>query len=167
MVQSWSRNHDNPHQVKGVFLGARFMNDTIRSNATFPRDANFALEPRQAYRDWADGIAVDRLLPVLTNTCWRKMHQGPARWSTYTLSVPMNGTSCWTRSPTRSCRWQNDSSCHAQLQFVAGGIPRQPHHTPRDDIIRGFVKHQSRYVKRAPTHDCYQLFVDYFHPADD
>ena len=37
----------------------------------------------------------------------------------------------------------------------------------RDDIIRGFVKHQSRYVKRAPTHDCYQLYVNHFHPAND
>ena len=34
-----------------------------------------------------------------------------------------------------------------------------------DDIVRGFVKHQSRYIKRAPTHDCYQVYVDHFRPA--
>jgi hypothetical protein len=35
----------------------------------------------------------------------------------------------------------------------------------RDDIIRGFVKHQSRYIKRAPTHDCYRVYADYFGSA--
>ncbi|MFL5282978.1 MAG: hypothetical protein ACJ8AW_18795 [Rhodopila sp.] len=39
--------------------------------------------------------------------------------------------------------------------------------TPRrDDIIRGYVKHQARYIKRAPTHDCYQVVANYFHPSE-
>ena len=38
VVQSWVRDFDHPHQVKGPFMGARFMNDTIRSNAMVPRD---------------------------------------------------------------------------------------------------------------------------------
>jgi hypothetical protein len=37
----------------------------------------------------------------------------------------------------------------------------------KDDIIRGYVKHQSRYIKRAQTHDCYKVFVDHFRPAND
>jgi hypothetical protein len=36
----------------------------------------------------------------------------------------------------------------------------------KDDIIRGYVKHQSRYIKRAQSHDCWQIYVDYFKPAD-
>jgi len=35
----------------------------------------------------------------------------------------------------------------------------------RDDIVRGFVKPQSRYIKRAPTHDCYQVYADHFRPV--
>ena len=34
VVMSWTRDYDNPHQVKAIFMGARFMNDTIRSNTT-------------------------------------------------------------------------------------------------------------------------------------
>ncbi|MGE4049393.1 MAG: hypothetical protein AB7F35_31450, partial [Acetobacteraceae bacterium] len=65
VVQSWTRDFDNPHQVKGVFMGARFMNDTIRSNANFPRDPRMALEPRANFRAWADAIPIDRMLPIL------------------------------------------------------------------------------------------------------
>jgi hypothetical protein len=36
----------------------------------------------------------------------------------------------------------------------------------RDDITRRFVKHQSRYIKRAPTHGCCQVYVGHFRPAD-
>ena len=32
----------------------------------------------------------------------------------------------------------------------------------RDDIIRGFVKHQSRYVKRAEDHAAFNLYARYF-----
>jgi len=41
VVQAWTRNHDNPHQLRGV-PRVRFLNDTIRSNASFPCDPNFA-----------------------------------------------------------------------------------------------------------------------------
>ncbi len=166
VVQSWSRNHDNPHQVKGVFLGARFMNDTIRSNATFPRDANFALEPRQAYRDWADGIAVDRLLPVLTKYVLAQDAPRSCALVDSYLERTDERHELLDTITYASCRWQNDPhvmrNCSSSLEEF-----RDNRTIRRDDIIRGFVKHQSRYVKRAATHDCYQLFVDYFHPADD
>ena len=60
-----------------------------------------------------------------------------------------------------ACHWQNDPhvmrNCASSLEEF-----RHNRTTRRDDIIRGFVKHQARYVKRAPTHDCYQVYVDYF-----
>jgi hypothetical protein len=35
--------------------------------------------------------------------------------------------------------------------------------TPRrDDILRGFVKHQARYVKRADNHDAFNLYARFF-----
>jgi len=35
----------------------------------------------------------------------------------------------------------------------------------RDDIIRGYVKHQSRYIKRALVHDCYGVYAEHFRPG--
>lgn len=165
VVQSWIRNHDNPHQAKAVFMGARFMNDTIRSNASFPRDPKTALEPRQNYRAWADGIAVDRLLPVL------KQH-------VLAQDAPRSGAlvdSYLDRTGERhalldtityaACHWQNDPHV---MRNGASSLEEFRHNrtSRRDDIIRGYVKHQSRYIKRAPTHDCFNVYVDYFHPAN-
>ncbi len=166
VVQSWSRNHENPHQVKGVFLGARFMNDTIRSNAMFPRDPRFALEPRQAYRAWADDLAVERLLPMLKqHVLAQDAPRSCALVDSY-LARTNERHNLLDTITYAACHWQNDPhvmrNCSTSLEEF-----RHNHTSRRDDIIRGFVKHQSRYVKRAPTHDCYQLFVDYFHPAND
>lgn len=55
------------------------------------------------------------------------------------------------------------------MRNCASSIEEYKHNrtSRRDDIIRGYVKHQSRYIKRALTHDCYRLFVDHFRPAND
>ena len=63
-----------------------------------------------------------------------------------------------------ACHWQNDPhvmrNCSSSLEeYRANKTSR------RDDIIRGYVKHQSRYVKRALSHDCYKVFVDHFQPG--
>ena len=37
VVNTWIRTYESPHQVKGPFMVARFVNDAIRDNAMFPR----------------------------------------------------------------------------------------------------------------------------------
>jgi hypothetical protein len=165
VVQSWIRQHDNPHQVKGVFLGARFMNDTIRSNAMFPRDPNFALEPRQAYRAWADDIAIDRLLPVLKKYVLAQDAPRSCALVDAYLERTAERHDLLDTITYAACHWQNDPLV---MRNCASSLEEYRHNrtSRRDDIIRGFVKHQARYVKRAPTHDCYQMFVEHFHPAE-
>jgi hypothetical protein len=165
VVQSWVRNYDNPHQVKAVFMGARFMNDTIRSNAMFPRDPKFTLEPRAAYRAWADDFAVDRLLPVIKeHTLAQDAPRACALVDSY-LARTNERRKLLDTVTYAACHWQNDPhvmrNCASSLEeFRHNGTSR------RDDIIRGYVKHQSRYVKRALSHDCYRVYVDHFHPAN-
>ncbi|MGD9885995.1 hypothetical protein [Reyranella sp.] len=161
VVQSWIRHYDNPHQVKAVFMGARFMNDTIRSNAIFPRDPAFSLEPRHNHRAWADGIALDRLLPVLTEHVLAQ--DAPRSCALVDSYLDRTGErhDLLDTITYAACHWQNDPhvmrNCSSSLEEF-----RHNRTSRRDDIIRGFVKHQSRYIKRAPTHDCYRVYVDYF-----
>ncbi|HET7882704.1 MAG TPA: hypothetical protein VFL55_17605 [Acetobacteraceae bacterium] len=166
VVQSWTRNHDNPHQLKGVFLGARFMNDTIRSNASFPRDPSFALEPRSAYRAWADDIAIDRLLPMLKQYVLAQDAPRSCALVDSYLDRTAERNDLLDTITYAACHWQNDPHV---MRNCASSLEEYRHNrtTRRDDIIRGFVKHQSRYVKRAPTHDCYQLYVQHFQQAND
>ncbi len=161
VVQSWTRNHDNPHQVKAVFMGARFMNDTIRSNAMVPRDPKSALESRHAYRAWADDIAIDRLLAVLKRYVLAQDAPRSCALVNSYLERTSERRDLLDAITYAACHWQNDPhvmrNCASSLEEF-----RHNRTTRRDDIIRGFVKHQARYVKRAPTHDCYQVYVDYF-----
>ena len=164
VVQSWTRDHDNPHQVKGVFMGARFMNDTIRSNANFPREPKMALEPRRNFRAWADSIAVDRMLPVLKDHVLAQDAPRSCALVDSYLERTAERHALLDTITYAACHWQNDPhvmrNCSSSLEEY-----RHNQTTRRDDIIRGYVKHQSRYVKRAPTHDCYKVYATYFEPG--
>ncbi|MEZ5815553.1 MAG: hypothetical protein R3D44_00540 [Hyphomicrobiaceae bacterium] len=165
VVLSWARRFDNPHQVKGVFMAARFMNDSIRSNAMFPRDPNYVLEPRHNYRAWADGIAVDRLLPVLQEYALKQDAPRAGALVDSYLARTKERSALLDTITFAACHWQNDPhvmrNCASSLEeYRVNQMAR------RDDIIRGYVKHQSRYIKRAQTHDCYNVYVDHFRPAD-
>ena len=164
VVQSWIRRFDNPHQLKAVFMGARFMNDTVRSNAMFPRDPKFSLESRHAHRAWADGIAVDRLLPVLQDRALAQDAPKSCALVDSYLARTGERQKLLDTITFAACHWQNDPhvmrNCASSLEEY-----RFNQTSRKDDIIRGYVKHQSRYVKRAQTHDCYHVYADHFRPA--
>ena len=161
VVQSWARQYDNPHQVKAVLMGARFMNDTIRSNAIFPREPKFTLEPRRSHRAWADAIAVDRMLPVLQeHVLAQDAPRACALVDSY-LARTSERRQLLDTITYAACHWQNDP--HVMRNGASSLEEYQHNRTPRrDDIIRGYVKHQSRYVKRAPTHDCWRVYAEHF-----
>ena len=166
VVQHWIRGHDNPHHVKGVFMAARFMNDTIRSNAMYPRDPKFAMERRQSHRAWADSIPVDRMLPVLEKHLLAQDAPRACALADSYLERTTERRQLLDTITYAACHWQNDPhvmrNCSSSLEeYRHNQTPR------RDDIIRGYVKHQSRYIKRALTHDCYQVFADHFRPANN
>lgn len=164
VVQSWIRNYDHPHQAKAVFMGARFMNDTIRSNAIYPRDPKMMLEPRGNYRGWADGIAVDRMLPVLKDTILAQDAPRSCALVDSYLARTAERHDLLDTITYASCHWQNDPhvmrNCATSLEEYRFNTTSR-----KDDIIRGYVKHQARYVKRAPTHDCYKVYRQYFEQA--
>ena len=60
-----------------------------------------------------------------------------------------------------ACHFQNDPhvmrNCTSSVEeFTYNQTPR------RDDILRGFVKHQARYVKRADNHDAFNMYARFF-----
>jgi hypothetical protein len=165
VVLSWSRRFDNPHQVKGIFMAARFMNDSIRSNAMFPRDPTFSLESRHAFRAWADDIAVDRLLPVLEEKALEQDAPRSCALVDSYLERTNERRALLETITYAACHWQNDP--HVMRNCASSLEEYKVNQTSRkDDIIRGYVKHQSRYIKRAQTHDCYRIYVDHFNPAN-
>ena len=60
-----------------------------------------------------------------------------------------------------ACHFQNDPHV---MRNCTSSVEEFTHNrtSRRDDILRGFVKHQARYVKRADNHDAFNLYAQYF-----
>ncbi|MDP8924875.1 MAG: hypothetical protein M3O34_18645 [Chloroflexota bacterium] len=161
VVNHWLRTYENPHQVKAVFMAARFINDAFRANAMFPRDPKVELAPRSEYRPYADEIAVDRLLPVLQEAVLAQ--DAPRAGALVDSYLERTGArkDLLETITYAACHWQNDP--HVMRNCISSIEEWHSNRTSRrDDIIRGFVKHQSRYIKRAKSHDCLELYSRHF-----
>ena len=161
VVNTWLRNYESPHQVKGPFMAARFVNDAFRANAMSPRDPVVGLPSRWEFRSWADGIPLDRLLGDLLEQI---LHQDAPRACALVDSYLDRTSERQELMETiayAACHFQNDPhvmrNCTSSIEeFTYNQTSR------RDDILRGFVKHQARYVKRATNHDAFNLYARYF-----
>jgi hypothetical protein len=161
VVNTWLRKYENPQQVKGPFMAARFVNDAIRSNAMTPRDPKVALPPRSDFRPWADGIPVERLLPeLLEQILAQDAPRACAVVDSY-LERTSERQELMETITYAACHFQNDPhvmrNCTSSIEeFTYNQTPR------KDDILRGFVKHQARYIKRAEDHGAFNLYARYF-----
>ncbi len=161
VVNTWLRNYDNPHQVKGPFMAARFVNDAIRSNAMSPRDPKVALPPRSDFRPWADQIPVDRLLAeLLEQILVQDAPRACALVDSY-LERTAERQELMETVTYAACHFQNDPHV---MRNCTSSVEEFTHNrtSRRDDILRGFVKHQARYVKRADNHDAFNLYARFF-----
>ena len=161
VVNTWIRNYDSPHQVKGAFMVARFVNDAIRSNSMSPRDPVLGLPSRHEFRPWADAIPLDVSLgELLEHILAQDAPRACALVDSY-LERTSERQALMDTITYAACHFQNDPhvmrNCTSSVEeFTYSQSPR------RDDILRGFVKHQSRYVKRATNHAAFNLYAQYF-----
>jgi len=161
VVNHWIRTYDNPHQVKTVYMTARFINDTFRANAMFPRDPKVELEPYSAYRPYADDIALDRLLPVLQEAILKQDTSRAGALADSYLERTSERQELLETVTYAACHFQNDPhimrNCASSIEeYTANQTSR------RDDIVRGFVKHQSRYIKRTTVHEAASMYAQHF-----
>jgi hypothetical protein len=161
VVNHWIRTYDNPHQLKAVYMAARFVNDAIRFNAMFPRDPKAELQPRADFRSYADDVPLDRVLPALHETIMAQDAPRACALVDSYLDRTVERKELIETITYAACHFQNDP--HVMRNCISSIEEWNANQTPRrDDILRGFVKHQSRYIKRALTHDCYELYSRHF-----
>ncbi|MFN8526389.1 MAG: hypothetical protein U0821_25090 [Chloroflexota bacterium] len=163
VVHKWVRDYDSRHHFKGAFMAARFSNDTIRANAMFPRDPKVELESRRVHREWADSLALDRLLGELVRQILAE--DAPRSCALVDSYLERTGErrNLLDSITYAACHFQNDPhvmrNCMSTIEeFTVSQSPR------RDDIIRGYAKVQSRYIKRAQIHEAFELYANYFDP---
>ena len=163
VVNTWIRHYENPHQAKAVYMAARFVNDAIRYNAMFPRDPSVELPRPAEYRRLAENIATDRLLPALGEAILAQ--EAPLAMSVVNsyLERTAERSDLLTTITYASSHFQNDPhimrNCTSSIEEWTNNQTSR-----RDDILRGWVKHQSRYIKRARAQECFELYSQYFRP---
>lgn len=161
VVNTWIREYDSPHHPRGPLMSARFINDAILYNSMFPRDPAAALESRHDFRSWADGVEASHLLAEIERYI---LEQDSPRVGALIDSYLVRSTDRDNLIASiiyAACHFQNDPhimrNCASCLEeYRASQSPW------RDDILRGFGKYQSRYIKRAKTFDAYKRHEAYF-----
>jgi hypothetical protein len=164
VVNTWVREYDSPQQVKGPFMAGRFVNDAIRSNAMTPRDPKYALAPRAEFAAWADAMPLAQVLPELLEQILRQEAPRACALVDSYLARTSERDALLETIVYAACHFQNDPhvmrNCTSSIEEF-----RHNRTTRRDDILRGFVKHQARYVKRAEDHAAFNLYARYFDPS--
>jgi hypothetical protein len=132
----------------------------------FPRDPKVKLESRHNFRGWTDEIPVDRLLPVLLDHILRQDTAKACALVDSYLERTSERKELMDTITYAACHFQNDP--HIMRNCASSAEEWHQNQTPRrDDIIRGWVKHQSRYIKRAQTTDAFQLYQRRFRQEAD
>lgn len=164
VVHTWIRNYDNPDQVRGPFMTARFVNDTIRENQLFPHDPRTELESRDKFRPWADGLTPGDILSRLTECILAQDAPRACALADSYLDRTSERKDLLQVIASAAFHFQNDPhigrNCASSLEEY-----KYNQTSRRDDIIRGFVKHQSRYVKRTLEEDAFRIFATNFEKA--
>src|SRR5262252_9169299 len=146
-----------------LVMAARFVNDAIRANAMSPRDPVLGLPSRFEFRAWADAVPLDRILgELLDQDLVQDAPRACALVDSY-LERTAEREQLLQTITYAACHFQNDPhvmrNCTSSIEeFTYNQTPR------RDDILRGYVKHQARYVKRAEDHAAFNLYAKYFDP---
>lgn len=163
VVHHWITAYDNPHQLKGLYFMAVFMNDaiqaTVLAGAGFPSD----MEPPDGYRTWAAGLTRQQALVEL-DAAIAKLECGKAtalvddyvdRFRERRDLIATLGKG--------AARFQADP--HMQRN-AASSLEEFNHNTigRRDLILRAQARYLAGGKKRTLAPDCLNMFVDYFGP---
>jgi hypothetical protein len=161
VVATWIRGFENAHQPKAVYMAARFMNDTVRLNSLFPRDPRFELGDPSEHRAAADKLPEKELLAELLDAIVREhAPRAVALFDSYDRRGGRMSELISTVGLAAS-HFQDDPhimrNCTSSIEeWTLSQHPR------RNEILRGWVKLQSRYAKRGGELEALALYKQYF-----
>ena len=162
VVNSWIRAYDHPQRARRHRFSRALPERHDPLQCDDPPRPEYANFPPLGVRKVAAGLGTERLLPALEDAILRAgcTPRGCAGGYLPGAHVRAEGVDridhrCRLPLPERSAR-------AAQLRLVDRRMDPQSDEPPRRHRLRGWVKHQSRYIKRSLTHECFELYSKYF-----
>ncbi len=163
VVNFWLRSYEHPHQAKGPYFQAAFVNDCIQMTKAFPKDVNsefYLGEPRD-FRDWADGLGSGECLGQLIAATENLDYPRSVACATSYLERTSDRYPLMQALSIACAKFQNDP--HIQ-RHAATMIEEYENTTlgPRhkDELLRAWACYVSGGAKRTTSLDCVRLYED-------
>ncbi len=171
VVNYWLRNFSNKHQPKAVYLAAWYVTDTIHEIDAYPDLPGVTKPDPDSKRDWAEGIATERLLGELEAAIF---DQDPSRsvalvraWNERHDSSEDGGRARLIHMLAHCAgKYQGDAHIFRNACSVIEEYQLNTASAARKDILFEFWAHfLSFYKKRTLDTDCYDMYHRYFGEA--
>jgi len=168
VVNYWLRNFKNKHQPKAIYLSGWFVTDTIREIDAYPDMPGVVKPDPEAQRDWAEGVATNKLLGELESAiadqnpsrsvalvrAWNARHDPGKKGSRDTLIRKL--AHCAGKYQGDAHIFRNACSVIEEYQLNTASAARK-------DVLFEFWAHfLSFYKKRTLATDCYDMYHRYF-----
>ncbi len=168
VVNYWLRNYKNPAQAKAIYLSAWFVTDTIHEIDSYPDFPGPTKPDPDSQREWAQGIATDRLLAELEDSVFA---QDPSRavalvreWNRRHPAEQKGSREPLIRMLAHCAgKYQGDAHIFRNATSVIEEYQLNTASPSRKDILFEFWAHfLSFYMKRTLATDCYDMYHRYF-----
>ncbi|HET7769102.1 MAG TPA: hypothetical protein VFN74_10020, partial [Chloroflexota bacterium] len=163
VVSYWIRSYEHPHQAKGPYFQAAFLNDCIQLTKAFPKDVNseFYLGDPADHRDWAGRLGLgDCLAHMMAAIEVLDYPRAVACVSSYLERTRERRK--LMEALTISCsKFQNDP----HIQRHAATMIEEYELTTlgekyKDEMLRAWACYVSGGAKRTTSLDCVRMYED-------
>ena len=163
VINYWLRNYTNPHQAKAVYLGAWFVTDIIGEIDWYPDVPGATTPEPDAFKDWADGLALPAILAELETTI---AAQDPSRSVALVQSyVERTAERDQLIHMLVHCAGKYQGDAHI-FRNARSHIEEYTHNTcsakRKNILFVAWAHYLSYYKKRTLATDCYDMYNRHF-----
>jgi hypothetical protein len=161
VVSYWLRSYEHPHQAKGPYFQAAFVNDCIQMTKQFPMDVNseFYLGDWRAQKDWADRLSLPEALGQMIGAIERLDYPRAVACANSYLERTSQRRPLMEALTVACAKFQNDP----HIQRHAATMIEEWENTTlgdryKDEMLRAWAAYVSGGAKRTTSLECVQLY---------
>ena len=163
VVSFWIRSYEHPHQAKGPYFQAAFVNDCIQTTKVFPKDVNseFYLGNPADHREWADRLGLGECLGQMMAAIEVLDYPRAVACASSYLERTKERRKLMQALTISCAKFQNDP----HIQRHAATMIEEYELTTlgpkyKDEMLRAWACYVSGGAKRTTSLDCVRLYED-------
>ena len=161
VVNYWLRSYEHPHQAKGPYFQAAFVNDCIQMTKQFPMDVNseFYLGDWRTQKDWADRLSLPEALGQMIGAIEKLDYPRAVACADSYLGRTNQRRPLMEALTVACAKFQNDP----HIQRHAATMIEEWENTTlgdryKDEMLRAWACYVSGGAKRTTSLECVQMY---------